>query len=118
MARVSSVTYAIRLNSQPCGRIVPTRGLRQGDHLSPYLFLLCAEGLSALLHKASLRNELKGVATSVRGPQISHLFFADDSLTFCKATEKERDEVQRILQVYESSSRQQLNRNKTALFFS
>ena len=118
MARVSSVTYAIRLNSQPCGRIVPTRGLRQGDHLSPYLFLLCAEGLSALLHKASLRNELKGVATSVRGPQISHLFFADDSLTFCKATEKERDEVQRILQVYESSLRQQLNRNKTALFFS
>ena len=93
MAYVSSVTYAIRLNGQPCGRIVPSRGLRQGDPLSPYLFLLCAEGLSALLHKASSRNDLKGVAASTRGPRISHLFFADDSLIFCKASEKEGAEV-------------------------
>ena len=118
MACVSSVTYAIRLNGQPCGLITPTRGLRQGDPLFPYLFLLCAEGLSALLHKASVRKELKVVAASTRGPRISHLFFADDSLIFCKATKKEGVEVQRILQVYESSSGQQLNRNKTALFFS
>ena len=93
MACVSSVTYAIRLNGQPCGRIVPSRGLRQGDPLSPYLFLLCAEGLSALLHKASSRNDLKGVAASTRGPRISHLFFADDNLIFCKASEKEGAEV-------------------------
>ena len=93
MVCVSSVTYAIRLNDQPCGRVIPTRGLQQGDPLSLYLFLLCAEGLSALLHKASQRNELKGVATSARGPRISHLFFANDSLIFCKATEKERAKV-------------------------
>ena len=118
MACVSSVTYAIRLNGQPYGMITPTRGLQQGDPLSPYLFLICAEGLSALLHKASLKNDLRGVAALTRGPQISHLFFADDSLIFCKATEKEGAEVQRTLQVYEASSGQQLNRNKTALFFS
>ena len=118
MACVSSVTYAIRLNGQPYGMITPTRGLQQGDPLSPYLFLICAEGLSALLHKASLKNDLRGVAASARGPRISHLFFADNSLIFCKATEKEGAEVQRILQVYEASSGQQLNRNKTALFFS
>ena len=118
MACVSSITYAIRLNGQPYERIIPTRSLRQGDPFSPCLFLLCAEGLSALLHKASLRNELKGVAASARGPRISNLFFADDSLIFCKATKKKGVEVQRILQVYESSSGQQLNRNKTTLFFS
>ena len=66
----------------------------------------------------SLKKELRGVAASARGPRISHLFFADDSLIFCKAMEKEGAEVQRILQVYEASSGQQLNRNKTALFFS
>jgi len=93
MACLSSVTYAIRLNDQPCRMITPTRGLRQGDPLSPYLFLLCVEGLLALLHKALLRNELKGVSASARGPQISHLFFADDSLIFCKAMEKEGAEV-------------------------
>ena len=118
MECVSSITYAIRLNGHPFGTIIPSRGLRQGDPLSPYLFLLCAEGLSALLHKAALRNALKGVAASARGPRVSHLFFADDSLIFCKASEKEGAEVQRILQVYEASSGQQLNRNKTALFFS
>ena len=118
MAYVSSITYAVRLNGQPCGLITPTRGLRQGDPLSPFLFLLCAEGLSALLHKASMRKDLNGVVASTRGPRISHLLFADDSLIFCKASEKEGAEVQRILQVYESSSGQQLNRNKSALFFS
>ena len=98
--------------------ITPTHGLRQGDPLSPYLFLLCAEGLSALLHKATQRNDLKGLAASTRGPRISHLFFADDSLIFCQARKKEGAKVQRILQVYESSSGQQLNRKKTTLFFS
>ena len=118
MACVSSVTYAIKLNGQPWGRITPSRGLRQGDLLSPYLFLLCAEGLLALLHKTSLRKDLKGVVASTKGPRISHLFFVDDSLIFCSATEKEGAEVQRLLQVYESSLGQQLNRNKTTLFFS
>ena len=73
MACMSSITYAVRLNGQPCGSITPTRGLRQGDPLSPFLFLLCAEGLSALLHKASLRKDLNGVAASVRGQEF-HTF--------------------------------------------
>lgn len=87
MTCVTSVTYAIRLNGQPCGMITPTRGLRQGDLLSAYLFLLCTEGLSSLLHKASDRKKLKRVVASAKGSRILHLFFADDSLIFCKATE-------------------------------
>ena len=110
--------YKISIGSQPCGMIIPTHGLWQGDPLTPYLFLLCAEGLSTLLNKATQRNDLKGLAASTRGPRISHLFFVDDSLIFCQATEKEGAKVQRILQVYESSSGQQLNRKKTTLFFS
>ncbi|XP_065638811.1 uncharacterized protein LOC136071439 [Quercus suber] len=118
MRCLSSVTYAVRVNGHACGHIVPTRGLRQGDPLSPYLFLICAKGLSALLHKAVRNKELKGVAASARRPRISHLFFADDSLIFGRATVKECSEIQRVLQVYEESSGQQLNRNKTSLFFS
>ena len=85
MCCVSSVKCAVRINGQPCGRILPTRGLRQGDPLSPYLFLFCAEGLSALLHQASQRKAIKGVAASTRGPRVSHLFFADNSLVFWKS---------------------------------
>ena len=53
-----------------------------------------------------------------RGPSLSHLFFADDSLIFCKATLRECDALQKILKVYELAPGQQLNRAKTSLFFS
>lgn len=49
---ISTVTFSFNLNGVRRGHIVPSRGLRQGDPLSPYLFLLCAEGLSSLLHGA------------------------------------------------------------------
>ena len=65
--------------------------------MSPYLFLICAEGLSILLHKAIQRKELRGIAASARGPRISHLFFVDDSLIFGRAIVKECEEIQRAL---------------------
>lgn len=52
MQCITTVSYAIWINGRPQGHIVPSQGLRQGDPLSPYLFLICAEGLSALLHLA------------------------------------------------------------------
>ncbi|XP_075653885.1 uncharacterized protein LOC142624235 [Castanea sativa] len=52
------------------------------------------------------------------GPLLSHLFFANDSIIFCKASIKECDSLQRVLKVYELASRQQLNRAKTSLYFS
>lgn len=93
MRCVSSVTYVICINGTPCGQIIPTCGLHQGDPLSPYLFLIHAKDLFALLHKAVQRKELRGVAASMRGPRISRLFFADDNLIFGRATIKECEEI-------------------------
>ena len=118
MRCVSSVTYSIRINGKPRGRIVPTRGIRQGDSLSPYLFLLCAEGLSSLIRRAVENGVMKGLAISRGGPRLSHLFFADDRLIFCKASMVECNSLQRILQVYEQASRKKLNHAKTSLIFS
>ena len=86
--------------------------------MSPYLFLLYAEGLFALIQSAVDRGQMEGVKICRGSPRLSHLFFAYDSLIFCKAMLKECDGLQRLLTVYEKVSGQQLNRAKTSLFFS
>lgn len=84
MQCISSITYAIHINGKPSSHITPTKGLHQGDPLSPYLFLLCAEGLSTLIKKATADGLLEGISVSKGGPCLSHLFFTDDSLIFAK----------------------------------
>ena len=91
---VTSIKYVVRINGQTHGLIQPTRGLRQGDPLLPYLFLICAEGLSSLLHQATHRKAIKGVAASTRGPRVSYLFFANDSLVFGRASVNDAKEIQ------------------------
>ena len=118
MLCISSVSYSIRINRRPRGDICPSRGLRQGDPLSPYLFLICVEGLSALLKKSIHDGFMDGVTICRGAPTLSHLFFANGSLIFCKATLNDCDSLQRVLKVYEDALGQQLNRAKTSLFFS
>jgi hypothetical protein len=89
MSCVRAVTYSVVINGNPVGHIRPTKGIREGDHISPYLFLLCAEALSALLSKAVHSGTITGIPTSPKGPRISHIFFADDSLLFCRANSVE-----------------------------
>lgn len=115
---IRSVSYSVLLNGQPHGFIVPERGLRQGDPLSPYLFLLVTEGLHGLLKKAEVEGSIRGVSLCQAGPQISHLFFADGSLIFCRAAISECQQIQSILQLYEQASGQNINRGKTNLIFS
>ena len=51
MICVTIVSYSMLINGEPKGKIIPSRGLRQGALISPYLFLICTEGLSAMLKK-------------------------------------------------------------------
>uniref|UniRef100_A0A803NXV2 Reverse transcriptase domain-containing protein n=1 Tax=Cannabis sativa TaxID=3483 RepID=A0A803NXV2_CANSA len=115
---VTTAEYGFLVNGRPRGSVIPSRGLRQGCPLSPYLFLFCAEALSSLLRQAEVSGELMGFRCSRSGPRVSHLFFADDSLIFGRANGREAESIRRILQCYEYASGQQVNFDKSAITFS
>jgi len=110
MPCVRTVTYSIIINGQTHGHIVPKRGLRQGDPLSPYFFTICAKAMSSMLHNSVRRGDITGIPISRGGTRINHLLFADDSLLFCHANLQEWRHIQGLLARYEAASSQQLNR--------
>ena len=118
MQCLSSVSFSFNINGEVKGYVIPKRGIRQGDPLSPYLFLICSEGLSNLLRKATANRMLSGMNISRRGPSITHLFFADDSLIFCKANQDQTKELMRVLDVYGLASGQVINLEKSSVLFS
>ena len=100
MRCVTNVRYAVRINGELTSPVVPTRGIRQGDPISPYLFLLCTEGLSSLLfHKESV-GVLQGVRNGRSGPPISHLLFADDSIFFARSDDRSVEALKETLSLY------------------
>ncbi|KAA3488532.1 non-ltr retroelement reverse transcriptase [Gossypium australe] len=118
MRCISSVSYAVNINGNR-GRIFQTtRGLKQGDPLSPFLFIICSEGLSSLMRSAKKDGLVKGAKASRRGPEISHLLFADDCMMFGEATKQGAKNMKDILKEYESCSGQCVNFNKSTIFYS
>ena len=96
MSCVTTSSFSILINGKPYGNVLPSRGLRQRDPLSPYLFLLCAEGFTSLLTKAENDARIHGVSICRRAPKVSNLLFADDSLLFCRATQNEVGTISKI----------------------
>lgn len=111
MKCVTTVTFSVRVNGQFSSAFKPTRGIRQGDPISPYLFLLCSEGLSCMLKEM-------GPRVGIHAPWISHLLFADDCMIFTEATGRGADRVAQILDEYHRGSGQLVNKNKSAVFYS
>lgn len=103
MTYISSVSYSVLVNGQPHGWIKPSRGLCQGDPLSPYVFLMCVEDLHSLISHVEAQSEIQGVSLCHK-PKLTHLFFADDSQVFSKATLGDCATIQDILSIYEHAS--------------
>lgn len=118
MSCVVSVSYKVIHARREVGPIIHTRDLRQGDPLSPYLLILCAEGLSALIRRNESLTRVQGVKVCRQAPSITHMFFADDSYLYCRANEEEARNFDAMLETYEMASGQQVNKSKLSLFFS
>ncbi|CAL1384061.1 unnamed protein product [Linum trigynum] len=106
------------MNGTPYGFFKPTRGLRQGDPLSPLLFVLCTEGFAVLLRRAVSEGKLEGVNVAPQAPRISHLFFANDSYLFLRGSLTQCENLIDVLNEYEELSGQRVNLEKSAVCFS
>jgi hypothetical protein len=118
MLCVRTVTYRFKVNGNITDKVVPGRGLRQGDPISPYLFLLCAEGFSKLIQEAEACNQIKVIKLAPNAPRVNHLLFADDSLLLMEATVHSVGVINYILQTYETASGQVINWDKSSVLFS
>ena len=115
---VTTTSFSILVNGKPFSNVLPSRGIRQGDPLSPYLFLLCTEGFTSLLDRVDIGGTLHGVAICRNAPKITNLLFVDDSLIFSRASPIEIHIIVEILQVYAKASGQCINLEKSLVYFS
>jgi hypothetical protein len=83
---ISTAQFSVLVNGTPCGFFPSSRGLRQGDPLSPFLFIIVMEALSRLLARARDGGFILGFDVGrINHISISHLLFADDTLILCGA---------------------------------
>ncbi|XP_074347003.1 uncharacterized protein LOC141685822 [Apium graveolens] len=118
MLCITTVSYEFSFNGSSVGPIQPTRGLRQGDPLSPYLFLLCVEGLSNSLSNAAREGIIHGSQICPAAPVVTHLLFADDSFLFFCADRGEAETIKELLNTYKNWSGKPVNFQKSGIHFS
>ncbi|RVW70583.1 putative ribonuclease H protein [Vitis vinifera] len=115
---ISTAKFSVLVNGVPAGFFSSTKGLRQGDPLSPYLFVLGMEVLSALLRRAAVGGFVSGCRFWGRGRMelnISHLLFADDTIIFCEARKENMTFLSWILAWFEAASGLRINLAKSEL---
>lgn len=115
---LSTTEIQILLNGSPCTSFKPTMGIRQGDPISPYLFLITMEVFTRALAQAESTKAIQGIKISRNASQVSHLLFADDCLLFVKADMHNVNNLLDIINNFSEISGQQINFQKSAVFFS
>ena len=115
---ISTVSFSILVNGSSSGYFQSSRGLRQGDPLSPYLFVMIMEAFSSLLRSAvdgGFVLACKARSRGGEGVKVSHLLFVDDTLVFCGASKEQLLYLSWILMWFEAMSGLRINLDKSEL---
>lgn len=118
MQCVTTVSYSILVNGEPSQAFKPKCGLKQGDPISPYIFILVMELLSKMMIKLEKEGHVQGVKITRGSPSISHLFFADDSLFCFKADNFSCKKVRETIDIFCRVSGEAINFDKSSVIFS
>jgi hypothetical protein len=118
MQGISSVKTNVNWHGSRAPYFSPNRGIRQGDPMSPYIFVICMDKLSHLISQSVNKGEWKGIKAGRSGPTISHLMFADDLLLFGEANGDQMNCVMRVLNEFCNISGQKVSIEKTSILFS
>ena len=101
---ISSVHYSVLINGNISGSFKPSRGIRQGDPLSLFLFILCSEIFSRLMFKEESTGNLQGIKISKGVQAISHFLYADDIIIVYRENVKNASTVRLVLEKFYSWS--------------
>ena len=118
MSCISSSNLSVLVNRERLNYFLPSRGIRQRDPLSPYIFILCMEYLARLILCKVDAHSWSGIRTSRDGPTFSHIFFADDLILFAKATKRNCLTIKNTLDKFCSLSEQKIILSKSKIYFS
>jgi len=113
---ISSAFFSVLINGTPSATFRPSRGIRQGDPLSPFLFVIMAEGLGRSITGAKLNRRLKGLSFH-NSPVHTHQQFVDDNMLFAHPLVQEARLVKSILSTFSDASGALINRVKSQIFF-
>ncbi|GKV07790.1 hypothetical protein SLEP1_g19511 [Rubroshorea leprosula] len=112
---LQSSTVSILINGSPTRQFSVSKGIRQGDPLSPFLFLIVAEGLNGLMASAVDKNLFKGARIGNVDVTVSHLQFADDTIFFGEASKENIQVIKCVLRTFELASGLKINYGKSQL---
>eukprot|EP00253_Pinus_taeda_P035656 PITA_35656 len=114
---IKSTRYSILVNGTPSKPFKPTRGIRQGDPLSPFLFVILMEGLSRLITKKKDEGQIRGLQPIRSCPATTHQQFVDDTMLHGTPTVKEAKAYKNILHLFSKASGMEINFSKSTIFF-
>lgn len=115
---IDSVSFNLLLSGKKVSSFRPKRGLRQGDPLSPYMFIIVADVLSKMINKAVANGQIIGTKLARGFPMLTHCLFADDSIFFLRVDSGNCRRFADIMNDYCLASGQMINFDKSCLFFS